>query len=70
MLFFEPGGLFFVINFGFIPELIGRLPVIAPLSELDEKTMLSILTKSEYPNEQKNAQSLVLRPGTSTSFYM
>ena len=30
---------------GFIPELIGRLPVIAPLESLDEETMLSILTK-------------------------
>jgi len=34
-----------LLRYGFIPELIGRLPVIAPLNELDNKTMLSILTK-------------------------
>jgi len=34
-----------LLKYGFIPELIGRLPVIAPLDELDNKTMLSILTK-------------------------
>jgi len=33
-----------LLKYGFIPELIGRLPVIAPLENLDEKTMLSILT--------------------------
>jgi len=38
-----------LMKYGFIPELIGRMPVIAPLNELDEKTMLSILT------EPKNA---------------
>jgi|TARA_Y100000994_G_scaffold245753_1_gene247867 ATP-dependent Clp protease ATP-binding subunit ClpX len=34
-----------LLKHGFIPELIGRLPVIAPLESLDEETMLSILTK-------------------------
>ena len=34
-----------LLKHGFIPELIGRLPVIAPLENLDEETMLSILTK-------------------------
>ena len=33
-----------LIQFGFIPELIGRLPVIAPLDELSEDAMLSILS--------------------------
>ena len=36
-------------KFGMIPELLGRLPVIAPLQELDHKALLSILT------EPKNA---------------
>ena len=36
-----------LLKYGFIPELIGRLPVIAPLEELDEKTMLSILTEPQ-----------------------
>lgn len=32
-------------NFGLIPELIGRLPVLTHLDPLDKKTLLSILTK-------------------------
>ncbi|MCP1771341.1 ATP-dependent Clp protease ATP-binding subunit ClpX [Neisseria perflava] len=42
----EPADL---IKFGLIPELIGRLPVIATLSELDEEALTNILT------EPKNA---------------
>lgn len=38
-----------LIKFGLIPELIGRLPVIASLEELDEKALVKILT------EPKNA---------------
>ena len=36
-----------LLKYGFIPELIGRLPVIAPLENLDEDTMLSILTEPQ-----------------------
>jgi ATP-dependent Clp protease ATP-binding subunit ClpX len=36
-------------KFGMIPELLGRLPVIAPLQELDHDALISILT------EPKNA---------------
>jgi ATP-dependent Clp protease ATP-binding subunit ClpX len=36
-------------KFGIIPELIGRLPIIAPLHELDESALVKILT------EPKNA---------------
>jgi ATP-dependent Clp protease ATP-binding subunit ClpX len=32
-----------LIKFGLIPEFIGRLPVIATLEELDEKTLITIL---------------------------
>ncbi|MDZ7343314.1 MAG: ATP-dependent Clp protease ATP-binding subunit ClpX, partial [candidate division KSB1 bacterium] len=42
----EPDDL---LRFGLIPELIGRLPVIAPLGELDEHALLKILI------EPKNA---------------
>jgi ATP-dependent Clp protease ATP-binding subunit ClpX len=42
----EPDDL---LKFGLIPEFIGRLPVIAPLSSLSEDALLSILT------EPKNA---------------
>ncbi|MHB0989966.1 MAG: ATP-dependent Clp protease ATP-binding subunit ClpX [Burkholderiales bacterium] len=38
-----------LIKFGLIPELIGRLPVIATLEELDETALMTILT------EPKNA---------------
>lgn len=38
-----------LIKYGFIPEFVGRLPVIATLHELDEPTLVKILT------EPKNA---------------
>jgi ATP-dependent Clp protease ATP-binding subunit ClpX len=38
-----------LIKFGLIPELIGRLPVVATLAELDETALVAILT------EPKNA---------------
>jgi ATP-dependent Clp protease ATP-binding subunit ClpX len=38
-----------LMKFGLIPEFIGRLPVIAPLQELDEDALMQILT------EPKNA---------------
>lgn len=34
-----------LIEFGMIPEFVGRVPVIAALSALDEKTLIDILTK-------------------------
>jgi ATP-dependent Clp protease ATP-binding subunit ClpX len=38
-----------LLNFGFIPEFVGRLPVVTTLAELTEEQMVSILT------EPKNA---------------
>ena len=38
-----------LLNFGLIPEFVGRLPVIATLEDLDEEALVSILT------EPKNA---------------
>jgi ATP-dependent Clp protease ATP-binding subunit ClpX len=38
-----------LIEFGMIPEFVGRLPVLAPLDPLDEEAMIRILT------EPKNA---------------
>ena len=38
-----------LVRFGLIPELIGRLPVVTPLQELDEHAVIQILT------EPKNA---------------
>ena len=34
-----------LIKFGLIPELVGRLPVVATLSELDEQTLVKVLTQ-------------------------
>ena len=34
-----------LLKFGMIPEFVGRLPVIAPLHELDEAALVDILTK-------------------------
>jgi len=42
----EPDDL---LKFGLIPELIGRLPIVSTLDELDEKALMRILT------EPKNA---------------
>ena len=33
-----------LVEFGFIPEFVGRLPVVVGLDDLDEKAMISILT--------------------------
>ena len=38
-----------MLKFGLIPEFVGRLPVIATLTDLDESALISILT------EPKNA---------------
>ncbi|MGH7940629.1 MAG: ATP-dependent Clp protease ATP-binding subunit ClpX [Limisphaerales bacterium] len=38
-----------MLNFGFIPEFIGRLPIVTTLSELSQEQLISILT------EPKNA---------------
>jgi ATP-dependent Clp protease ATP-binding subunit ClpX len=38
----EPDDL---IKYGFIPELVGRLPIIAPLDDLDEIALKNILTQ-------------------------
>ena len=38
-----------LVKFGIIPELVGRLPVVASLSELDKESLIKILT------EPKNA---------------
>ncbi len=34
-----------LVKYGLIPELVGRLPVVAVLEELDEKSLVTILTK-------------------------
>ena len=34
-----------IVKFGLIPELVGRIPVIVPLSDLDETALVRILTE-------------------------
>ena len=34
-----------LIKFGLIPELVGRLPIVAPLQNLDEEALIDILLK-------------------------
>jgi len=34
-----------LVEFGMIPEFVGRLPVLAPLAPLDEPALVSILTE-------------------------
>ncbi|UCF78347.1 MAG: ATP-dependent Clp protease ATP-binding subunit ClpX [Candidatus Eiseniibacteriota bacterium] len=34
-----------LLRFGLIPELVGRLPILAPFHELDENSLIEILTK-------------------------
>ena len=36
-----------LIDFGMIPEFIGRLPIISPLTELDESALVRILVEPE-----------------------
>jgi len=56
-----------LLKFGLIPELIGRIPVIAPMHSLDEKALTNILT------EPKNAivkqfKKLFLMEGVELEF--
>lgn len=34
-----------IVKFGMIPELVGRIPVIVPLNDLDREALVTILTK-------------------------
>jgi len=56
-----------LLKFGLIPEFIGRLPIVAPLHELDESALIRIL------KEPKNAltkqyQKLLIMDGIKLSF--
>jgi ATP-dependent Clp protease ATP-binding subunit ClpX len=56
-----------LLRFGFIPELIGRLPVIAPLAPLTDEAMLDILTNPKNALI-KQYQKLFLMEGTELAF--
>ncbi len=37
-----------LIKFGFIPEFVGRLPIVGVLEELDKDALIQILTKPRH----------------------
>jgi ATP-dependent Clp protease ATP-binding subunit ClpX len=47
-----------LIKYGLIPELIGRLPVVAALAELDEAALIQILTEPKNALTKQYAQLL------------
>ena len=50
MKLLEPEDL---IKYGLIPEFIGRMPIIATLDDLDEKSLVKILTEpKKFSNKQ------------------
>jgi ATP-dependent Clp protease ATP-binding subunit ClpX len=54
-------------GFGLIPEFIGRLPIITALDPLDEKTLISILTKPKNALV-KQYQKMLLLDGVELEF--
>lgn len=56
-----------LLKFGIIPELIGRLPVIAPLKALTEDDLVHILTQPKNALT-KQYQALMQMDGTALSF--
>ncbi|MCH9032573.1 MAG: ATP-dependent Clp protease ATP-binding subunit ClpX [candidate division Zixibacteria bacterium] len=56
-----------LLEYGLIPELIGRLPVVAPLDALDEKAMLSILVEPRNAIT-KQYQRLLEMDGVNLTF--
>ena len=56
-----------LLKFGIIPELVGRLPVIAPLAPLDKEAMINILTKPKNALT-KQYISLLAMDGVELSF--
>lgn len=60
----EPDDL---VKFGLIPELVGRMPVVSVLSELDEKALISILSEPKNAMS-KQYQSLFNMEGVKLTF--
>lgn len=56
-----------LVKFGFIPEFIGRLPVVATLSELTEDDLVHILTKTRNALTRQYAKLFALE-GVKLSF--
>jgi ATP-dependent Clp protease ATP-binding subunit ClpX len=56
-----------LVKFGLIPEFVGRLPVVATLEELDESTLISILTEPKN-SLAKQYQKLFTMEGVELEF--
>ncbi len=53
-----------LIKFGLIPELIGRLPVVATLEELDEAALIQILTEPKNAITKQYQQLFAMEDAT------
>ena len=49
-----------LLNFGFIPEFVGRLPVVTTLTELTEEQLVSILTEPKNALTKQYAKLLAM----------
>ena len=56
-----------LLRYGFIPEFLGRLPVIAPLHDLSEETLVRVLTEPQNALI-KQFQELFKMAGVDLSF--
>ncbi|SEF78313.1 ATP-dependent Clp protease ATP-binding subunit ClpX [Marinobacterium lutimaris] len=56
-----------LVKFGLIPEFVGRLPMIATLSELDEEALIQILTEPKH-SLVKQYQALFEMEGVEVDF--
>ncbi|MCQ2438207.1 MAG: ATP-dependent Clp protease ATP-binding subunit ClpX [Oscillospiraceae bacterium] len=56
-----------ILKFGLIPELVGRLPMIAPLNSLDREALISILTQPKNAIS-KQYQALLAMDGVELEF--
>jgi ATP-dependent Clp protease ATP-binding subunit ClpX len=49
-----------LLDFGFIPEFIGRLPVVTTLTELTEDQLVSILTETKNALTKQYAKLMAM----------
>lgn len=56
-----------ILKFGLIPELVGRLPMIAPLNSLDREALVSILTQPKNAIT-KQYQAMLAMDGVELEF--
>ena len=51
-----------LVKFGIVPELVGRLPIITVLDELDEQALIKILTepKNALLKQYKNCLIMII----------